>query len=115
MILPSPRSAIIWALAAIAAFGVVYLYSSGRFATGNRWGTYDWHCTSCGYNFHAPIPADGSGQFVMDCPSCGKHTAERIVHFTCRNCGAHFDLEGLQLRTFPVHCPKCNSTNVIAP
>jgi len=114
MPLPSLRSTVILATTIIAAFAGVYLYASYRSGAGARWGTYDWHCTSCGHNFRAAIPDNGSGQFIRDCPSCGKPTAERIVHLKCRACGAAFDLHGMEIHTAAPHCPKCQSTNVIA-
>src|SRR5262245_59486119 len=71
--------------------------------------TYDWECAKCESRFRQPVRDAASELPVIDCPKCKARSAERLMHYQCRNCWTKYDLRGTKANLANIICPSCRS------
>ena len=94
-------------LAAVAAISLLAFQFFGRWT--DRAPTYDWECAKCQHRFRHSVPNAASDLPVIECPKCKAPSAERLMHYQCRNCWTKYDLRGAKATLANIVCPGCRS------
>jgi putative FmdB family regulatory protein len=76
---------------------------------GGETPVYDWECAKCQTRFREGVVNAAADVPVIDCPKCKTKSAERVMHFQCRQCWKKYDRRGSQATLAQIVCPACGS------
>jgi putative FmdB family regulatory protein len=96
--------ALVFAIGAVSI--LIYQLVPGR---GDRPPVYEWSCSKCGHQFRQAVRLAAEDLPVIDCPKCKTASAERLMHYQCRNCWTKYDLRGSKATLANIVCPSCRS------